>query len=97
MLLRSSFSPNIKERRDYSCAIFDADGEMVAQGRDICAAVSIPVIASGGMGAIEHLLDAVRVGGANVVAMAYVLHYQKLTLTDIRDSALAEGLPVRAL
>ncbi len=31
-LCRTSFSPNIKERRDYSCAIFDADGRMVAQG-----------------------------------------------------------------
>ena len=30
-LMRSAFSPNIKERRDYSCAIFDASGEMVAQ------------------------------------------------------------------
>jgi N-methylhydantoinase B/oxoprolinase/acetone carboxylase alpha subunit len=31
-LCRTSFSPNIKERRDYSCAVFDADGRMVAQG-----------------------------------------------------------------
>ncbi len=34
-LMRSSFSPNIKERRDYSCALFDADGEMVAQAAHI--------------------------------------------------------------
>ena len=34
-LMRSAFSPNIKERRDYSCAIFDADGEMVAQAAHI--------------------------------------------------------------
>src|SRR5919109_3560609 len=31
-LKRTAFSPNIKERRDYSCAIFDARGDMVAQG-----------------------------------------------------------------
>ncbi len=31
-LCRTSFSPNIKERRDYSCAVFDGDGNMVAQG-----------------------------------------------------------------
>src|SRR6185503_367623 len=31
-LCRTSFSPNIKERRDYSCAVFDAKGRMVAQG-----------------------------------------------------------------
>ena len=31
-LRRTAFSPNIKERRDYSCAIFDADGEVIAMG-----------------------------------------------------------------
>ncbi len=31
-LCRTSFSPNIKGRRDYSCAVFDGDGHMVAQG-----------------------------------------------------------------
>src|SRR5256712_10262078 len=31
-LKRTAFSPNIKERRDYSCALFDANGQMVAQG-----------------------------------------------------------------
>ena len=31
-LCRTSFSPNIKERRDYSCAVFDGAGHMVAQG-----------------------------------------------------------------
>jgi N-methylhydantoinase B/oxoprolinase/acetone carboxylase alpha subunit len=31
-LRRTSFSPNIKERRDYSCAVFDADGRVIAQG-----------------------------------------------------------------
>ena len=35
VLMRSSFSPNIKERRDFSCALFDADGEMVAQAAHI--------------------------------------------------------------
>ena len=31
-LRRTAFSPNIKERRDYSCAVFDADGEVIAMG-----------------------------------------------------------------
>lgn len=35
VLMRSAFSPNIKERRDYSCALFDADGEMVAHAAHI--------------------------------------------------------------
>ncbi|MDQ3024432.1 MAG: hydantoinase B/oxoprolinase family protein, partial [bacterium] len=35
VLQHSSYSPNIKERRDFSCALFDGAGHMVAQGRDI--------------------------------------------------------------
>ena len=34
-LARAAFSPNIKERRDYSCALFDADGRLVAQAAHI--------------------------------------------------------------
>jgi len=56
--------------------------------------VSIPVIASGGMGSMEHLLSAVS-SGADAVAMADVLHYRRMTLADIREAARQHGLPVR--
>ncbi len=64
--------------------------------RAITDAVSIPVIASGGMGTPEHLADAVLGGGADAVAMADVLHYGRLSLPAIRDAARRAGIPVRA-
>lgn len=59
--------------------------------------VTVPVIASGGMGRLEHLVAAAKQGRADAVAMAYVLHYGKLTLGQIRETALKAGLPVRTL
>jgi imidazole glycerol-phosphate synthase subunit HisF len=79
------------------------DREGMARGFDVdlisavADAVSIPVIASGGMGAIEHLFEAVHVGGANGVAMAYILHYDKMTLGHIREQAKTGGLQVRSI
>lgn len=63
--------------------------------RQISRAVRVPVIASGGMGTIEHAIEAARVGGADAVAMADVLHYGRTTVADIRQAALQAGLPVR--
>jgi cyclase len=63
--------------------------------RQISEAVPVPVIASGGMGTVEHLIDAAKSGGADAVAMADVLHYKRLTLPDIRAAALKAGLNVR--
>jgi cyclase len=77
------------------------DREGTRQGYDIdlvravTAVVSVPVIASGGMGKPEDLLEVVRVGGADAVAMADILHYGRATVGDIRAFAKAAGLPVR--
>lgn len=60
----------------------------------VTQAVDIPVIASGGMGILDHMGKAVG-AGADAIAMAHVLHYDKLKLSDIRARALADGLPVR--
>jgi len=68
----------------------------VALVRAVSDAVSIPVIASGGMGRIEHLIDVVTNGGADAVAMADILHYERASLPDVRAGAAAAGLPVRS-
>ncbi|TAN46818.1 MAG: imidazole glycerol phosphate synthase subunit HisF [Rhodospirillales bacterium] len=65
--------------------------------RAIASTVSIPVIASGGMGRIEHLFEAAQQGLADAVAMAHVLHYNQLRLADIRSQSQAHGLSVRSL
>lgn len=68
------------------------DIDLIQQVR---SAVSIPVIASGGMGTIGHFLEAAREGGADGVAMADVLHYGRMSLADIRAAALDAKLGVR--
>lgn len=70
------------------------DVELVKRISD---SVSVPVIASGGMGCLEHLLDVVKQGGADAVAMADVLHYDRLTLQEVRAGVLQNGIATREI
>lgn len=63
--------------------------------RAVASAVPIPVIASGGMGTLEHVVEVVQQGKADAVAMADVLHYRRLEMHQIREAALAAHIPVR--
>jgi cyclase len=62
----------------------------------VTSAVSIPVIASGGMGEVAHLIEAVG-SGADAVAMADVLHYKRAELPELRAAARGAGLHVRSV
>ena len=79
------------------------DQEGTRQGFDcelvhaVSSAVSVPVIASGGMGNPQHLIDVVQNGHANAVAMADVLHYDRVSLTEVRKSSLDAGLDIRRI
>ena len=81
--------------------VTSVDNEGMAKGfdceliRKISSNVSIPVIASGGMGKLEHLLDVVNLGNADAVAMAHVLHYDIFNLSQIRDFARNKRIPIR--
>jgi cyclase len=57
--------------------------------------VSVPVIASGGMGSLEDLVTVVRDGRADAVAMADILHYKRAKIAEIRRVAVSAGLGVR--
>jgi len=57
--------------------------------------VSVPVIASGGMGKPEDIIDVVREGGADAIAMADILHYKRAEIGEIRAIAKSAGLSVR--
>jgi cyclase len=59
------------------------------------AAVSIPVIASGGAGALDHFAPAVA-AGADAVLAASVFHFGQLTIGDVKKTLAAAGAPVRA-
>lgn len=63
--------------------------------RQVSKAVTVPLIASGGMGATDDFIAAAREGLADAVAMADVLHYNRIGLKDIREAALQAGLAVR--
>jgi len=63
--------------------------------RQISDCVSVPVIASGGMGTVQHLVEAVTVGHADAVAMADILHYNRMPLAAIRSAAAAANIAVR--
>lgn len=76
----------------------DADGtkagfdlEMIAAAR---AAVDVPVIASGGAGAIGHFAPAVQ-AGADAVLAASVFHFRELTIGEVKAAMAAEGITVR--
>lgn len=56
--------------------------------------VSVPIIASGGMGDTQHILEAIN-SGADAVAMADILHYNKMTMGDIHSECKNMGLHVR--
>ncbi len=77
------------------------DREGTRKGFDIdlvraaSAEVSVPIIASGGMGSSEDMLEVARDGGADAVAMADILHYKRVGVGDIRARASAAGLGVR--
>lgn len=77
------------------------DREGTRKGFDIdlvraaSAEVSVPIIASGGMGSSEDMVAVAREGGADAVAMADILHYKRAGVGDIRAHASAAGLGVR--
>ncbi len=57
--------------------------------------VNIPIIASGGMGAQEDLIDVVNRGNVNAIAMADILHYNRSNIKDIRKFAKESGISLR--
>ncbi len=68
----------------------------VALLRAVTGEVSVPVIASGGMGAPDDLISVVKDGGADAVAMADILHYQRATVGEIRAATRSAGIDVRS-
>ncbi|MBP3730370.1 MAG: imidazole glycerol phosphate synthase subunit HisF [Mailhella sp.] len=77
----------------------DADGTLdgyeLTLTRMICDAVDIPVIASGGAGAPQHLADAVTVGGASAALVASIVHYGQYSIAELKDYMEKSGVTVR--
>ena len=76
--------------RDGSHAGFDL--ELL---RAVTAAVNVPVIASGGAGTLEHMVEAVAIGGASAVLAASIFHFGEFRITEVKQALSSAGIPVR--
>jgi len=57
--------------------------------------VSIPVIASGGVGNLQHLVDGITKGHADAVLAASIFHYGEYTVGQAKEYMASQGIPVR--
>jgi len=62
---------------------------------NISAKVNIPVIASGGVGNLEHLVEGIKLGNASAVLAASIFHYGKFSLREAKEYLDSKGIPVR--
>jgi cyclase len=77
----------------------DADGTKEGYDMDlvraVSEAVSIPVIASGGAGKLEHMADVLQGAGADAVLAASIFHFGEYTVGDVKRFLAERGVPVR--
>lgn len=77
----------------------DCDGQKTGYDIELTKAVSesvgVPVIASGGAGALEHFYDALTVGKADAVLAASLFHFNEIPIADLKDYLQKQGIPVR--
>ncbi len=72
-----------------------ADGYELELTRAVADAVSVPVIASGGAGELQHLSAGILEGGADAVLVASIFHYGKHTVREAKEHLDKAGIPVR--
>ena len=63
--------------------------------RAVSDAVDVPVIASGGVGNLDHLVDGIKLGGADAVLAASIFHYGEYTVAQAKARMAQAGIPVR--
>ena len=77
----------------------DKDGTKSGYDIDLLKAISkstnIPVIASGGVGTLDHLYDGIVKGGASAVLAASIFHYGEFTIKDTKEYLKSKNIPVR--
>jgi cyclase len=71
------------------------EGFDLALTREVADACNIPVIASGGVGTLEHLVDGVLEGGADAVLAASIFHFGQHTIREAKELMAARGITVR--
>ena len=77
----------------------DRDGTQIGFDLELTRAVSdavdVPVIASGGVGTLDHLADGIQTGGADAVLAASIFHYGTFTIAQAKQHMAARGIAVR--
>jgi cyclase len=63
----------------------------------VSSAVSIPVIASGGVGSIEHMYNGLTDGKADAVLAASIFHFREITIAEVKETLRERGIPVRKI
>jgi len=71
------------------------DGYELELTRTVADAVDVPVIASGGAGTLDHLVEAIQAGDADAVLCASIFHYGRHTVCEAKEHMRAAGIPVR--
>jgi cyclase len=71
------------------------DGYDIDLLRAVREAVSVPIVASGGAGNVQHMAEAVTRGGADAVLAASIFHFGEATIGDAKRALAAAGAPVR--
>jgi cyclase len=71
------------------------DGYELELTRRVAGAVDVPVIASGGAGTLEHLVEAIEEGGADAVLAASIFHYGTYSILQAKEQMHHAGIPVR--
>ncbi len=71
------------------------DGYDIPMTKAVANVVSIPVIASGGAGTLEHLRDAIILGGADAVLAASIFHFREIPISTLKHYLASQGISVR--
>jgi len=71
------------------------EGYDLALTQAIAMAVTVPVIASGGVGTLQHIYDGLTIGGADAALAASIFHYQQYTIHECKEFLAAHGVQVR--
>ena len=68
------------------------DVELLAK---LSTLVKVPIVASGGAGTVQHLLEALSVGRVDAVLAASIFHFNEISIAHLKKFLFTEGLPVR--
>ena len=97
----TEFAKTMEERGAGEILLTSMDKDGVKDGYDIkllktvTQLVSIPVIASGGAGKVEHFLEAVRDGGASALLAASVFHFNEIAISEVKEFLNKSNVPMR--